>query len=72
MELTITPQEACDRLQAAGFKIGYDKLRIGLQQGIFPFGSTIRTGKGYEYILYRSDLNDFIQAHGGSGESIKC
>ena len=70
-ELTCTPQQACDALRNAGFNIGYDKLRAGLQQDIFPFGKALKMDKNWAFIVYVKDLEKFITEHGGEvGEGV--
>lgn len=65
-ELTTTPQNAVERLSAAGFKIGKEKLCAALVQGKLPFGFAISMEGGrHEYVLFSKDLDDFIQEHGG-------
>lgn len=39
----LTAQEATERLRAMGMKISADTLRLGIEQGQFPFGSLIRS-----------------------------
>ena len=74
--LTMDPKEAVAVLRAAGFNIGYPKLRDGLKQDTllgtqaFPFGKAIQMeGGGWEFVIYHKDLRDFIQQHGGVIES---
>ena len=65
-ELTLSPAEAAEKLDNAGFKIGYEKLRRALIQGKVPFGFAIETDRGgHDFIIFKRDLDDFIQAHGG-------
>ena len=66
-EYTLSLQTAADRLSAAGFRIGFDKIRAGLIAGAFPFGQAIPSPAGeYMFIVYSYDLDEFIRAHGGT------
>lgn len=51
-KLTMTVQEAADLLHIAP-----QTLRIGIEQGAFPWGTVVR-GKRKVYIIYRSKLEE--------------
>lgn len=40
-------------------------IRLGLQQGVLPFGAAILNEKQYSYIIFRKKLEDYV----GSVES---
>ena len=61
--LTLTLGECWELLDCAGFAIGMKKLGAGLRQGIFPFGHAIELERSTEYVIYKKDVLDFIQAH---------
>lgn len=42
---TISPQEAVEILRENGMQIGVEVLRLGLQQGVFPFGKAVKPRK---------------------------
>ena len=46
---TISPQEAVEILRENGMQIGVEVLRLGLQQGVFPFGKAVKTEKAPVY-----------------------
>ena len=60
---TITPQEAVEILRENGMQIGVEVLRLGLQQGVFPFGKAVQTGKAPVYWVFPKDLNAWIERH---------
>lgn len=35
-------------------------IRIGLRQGVFPFGAAIEMSGRYTYVVYRKRLEDFV------------
>lgn len=64
--LTITTQEAVDRLASSGIRIGLTKLRAALAQGKVPFGFALEMEAGHtEFVIFSKDLDDFIRSHGG-------
>ena len=53
---TISPQEAVEILRENGMQIGIEALRLGLQQGVFPFGKAVKTEKAPVYGFSRRTL----------------
>lgn len=53
---TISPQEAVEILRENGMQIGVEVLRLGLQQGVFPFGKAVKTEKAPVYWVFPKDL----------------
>lgn len=49
---TLTVKEAVDELRMLGMSITPDRLRAGIDQGVFPFGICIQM-KDNEYEIYR-------------------
>ncbi len=49
--VTMTPQQATERLRAMGLKIGTETVRQGIAQGVFPFGVCITTKDGIPVYL---------------------
>ena len=35
-------------------------VRIGLQQGILPFGHAVMMGKEFSYVIYKKKLEEYI------------
>lgn len=61
-ELTI--EEARAEMQKYGSNISEERLRAGLEQGVFPFGYHVRTrGGGNCYTVYAADLMRYIEEH---------
>ena len=60
---TISPQEAVEILGENGMQIGVEVLRLGLQQGVFPFGTAVKTEKAPVYWVFPKDLNAWIERH---------
>lgn len=68
--LTVNPKECATILSENGFGIGYDKICEGLRQGIFSFGVAFKMpSEQWAYIIYRKDLQNYIEAHGGTMEA---
>lgn len=60
---TISPQEAVEVLRASGMAIGVETLRLGLLQGVFPFGTAVKTEKSVVCWVFPRDLHDWIRKH---------
>lgn len=60
---TISPQEAVEILRENGMQIGVEVLRLGLQQGVSPFGKAVKTEKAPVYWVFPKDLNAWIERH---------
>lgn len=39
-------------------------VRIGLQRGLLPFGSAIKTSSKYTYVIYEKKLKEYIDLWG--------
>lgn len=35
-------------------------IRLGLQRGLFPFGTAVKTSSKYTYVIYEKKLKEFI------------
>ena len=58
--MTLTVQEATERLRAMGVRISPDTLRDGIRQNIFPFGDHIETKAGNPvYLIYEKLFNQW-------------
>ena len=53
MEATMTVREA-SRIMG----VSEQTIRIGLQQGVFTFGSAVKTSTKYTYIINRQKFNE--------------
>ena len=63
---TITPEEAVERLRAAGVFVGPQIVRAGIQQKVFPFGDCIVTDNGSRrFLVYSSLLERWITERAG-------
>lgn len=60
---TISPQEAVEILRENGMQIGAEVLRLGLQQGVFPYGKAVKTEKAHAYLVFPKGLNAWIERH---------
>ena len=56
---TLTVQEACEELRALGMSISLDKLRDGIEQGVFPFGICIQM-KERKFDIFRVPFDKWI------------
>lgn len=70
-DLTLTIKEAARILGKPE-----QTIRLGLQQGVLPFGAAILNEKQYSYIIFKKKLEDYvgnIESYlGGWNESFKC
>ena len=57
---TLTPQEATEILRRYGMRISPDVLRLGLQQGVYPFGVYIAGNGSPIYQIFRKQFNEWI------------
>lgn len=57
---TLTPQEAAEVLRRHGMKISPDVLRLGLQQGVYPFGVYIAGNKSPIYQIFTKQFMEWI------------
>ena len=60
---TISPQEAVEILRENGMQIGAEVLRLGLQQGVFPFSKAVKTEKAPVYWVFQKGLKAWIERH---------
>lgn len=51
--------EACEKLEEYGFSITPQKMRLGLQQRIYPFGDAIKSTE-WVYDIYEHLLDKWI------------
>ena len=59
---TMTPEEATERLRAAGMKISPTVIRDGLRQKIFPFGDAIESERSCRFFVYTRLLEEWMAA----------
>jgi len=69
-DLTLTIKEAAKILGKPE-----QTIRLGLQQGVLPFGAAILNKKEYSYIIFKKKLEDYVgnveSYLGGWNESFK-
>lgn len=65
--VTITPEQAAERLREIGMKITPTTIRDGMAQGRFPFGDYIKTEKSCVCYVYPRLLERWIEDRFGSG-----
>lgn len=65
--VTITPEQASERLRAIGMKITPTTVREGMAQGRFPFGDYIKTEKSCVCYVYPRLLERWIEERFGAG-----
>lgn len=56
---TLTVEQACGCLRYAGVRMTLETLRLGLEQGKFPFGIMI-DAKSRIFIIFRHKLEEWI------------
>ncbi len=63
---TMTPDEATERLRAAGMKISPTVVRNGIKQGVFPFGDAIESEKPgtFRFFVYPKLLDEWMAEKG--------
>lgn len=64
---TLTAQETVRDLRSHGFPIGIPKLKAGIEQGVFPFGTMIQM-ENKEYLIYRTLYEQWLKEHGSYEE----
>lgn len=57
---TLTVKEAVDELRMLGMNISVDRMKAGLNQGVFPFGVCIKM-KNFEFEIYRVPFDKWVQ-----------
>ena len=60
----ITTKRACEILAEYGMKTDPNKLGLGLQQRVYPFGVAIQCGR-WVYEIYENLLMDWIRERAG-------
>lgn len=61
----LTAAEAADRLRSMGMRISPEILREGIEQGVFPFGSVIRSKKDTpRCFIYKKKLDQWAREAG--------
>lgn len=60
----ITTKRACEILAEYGMKTDPQKLGLGLQQRVYPFGVAIQSGR-WIYEIYEHKLMDWIRETAG-------
>ena len=57
----MTVEQSVERLRGLGVRISPDLLRDGIEQGVFPFGSYIKSRNGgNEYKIYRRLFDEWV------------
>lgn len=56
---TLTVEQACGCLRYAGIKMSVQTLRLGIEQGKFPFGISIESGSRV-FIIFKHKLEEWI------------
>lgn len=57
---TMTPEEVCDELREYGVKTSPEKIRAGIEQGVYPFGVVIHLVSPC-YEIYRIKFNQWLR-----------
>lgn len=57
---TMSAAQAAEVLRAEGMRISPGKIRLGVEQGVYPFGDSVRMEKGPECTIYTSLLERWI------------
>jgi hypothetical protein len=66
---TMTVQEATETMRDSGMKISPETLRLGLRQGVFPFGYFVETPDGKPvYCVYTKKLREWLLDKGAMVE----
>lgn len=58
--ITLTPEEATERLRALGMHISPQNIRDGIQQKTYPFGDCVLNGKSRRFQIYDALLTRWI------------
>jgi hypothetical protein len=62
---TITPTQAAERLRQAGVSTSAERIRHGLEQGVYPFGEAVQMEKGYSYTIYEKLFDAYMEERAG-------
>ncbi len=57
---TLTVAETTELLRSCGMRISVDTLRLGLQQGVYPFGVYVAAKGGPVYQIFAKQLEQWI------------
>lgn len=57
---TMTPEEVCEELRTLGVKTSPEKIRAGIDQGVYPFGVVIHLASPC-YEIYRVKFNQWVR-----------
>jgi len=65
-DITITTEEATERMRAAGMKISPTVVRNGIKQGVFPLGDAIEseTPGTFRFFVYPKLLTEWLEEKG--------
>lgn len=58
---TLTVKNACKLLSEYGMDITPERLRFGLQQGVFPFGDAVKMAHDWSFCIYERKLREWIE-----------
>lgn len=58
---TMCPEYAAEYLRDLGMKISGQTLRMGIEQGVFPFGTVIMLPKSPVYHIYKRLLDEWVE-----------
>ncbi len=57
---TMNAEQATEVLRKEGMRISPGKIRLGVEQGVYPFGDCVRMEKSSECTIYTSLLRKWI------------
>lgn len=57
----MTPDEVAIKFREAGMKTSTQRIRAGIEQGIYPFGVCIYMGKNREFEIYPALVDKYIE-----------
>ena len=58
---TLTLQQTAVRFRLAGIATSPNKIRAGIEQGVYPFGICIDLGKSKVYEIYTAQVEAWIK-----------
>lgn len=58
--ITLSTDAAANYLREQGMSISPTTLRLGIQQGVYPFGICIEAGSSPVYQIFKRLLDDWI------------
>ena len=65
---TIPVAEAVKEMRAAGIHVTEDKVRVGIEQGVYPWGDCIRM-RSPEYTVYYKLFSQWLRERGEMQEA---